>query len=673
MKRFLSFLLSFAFIGSHVLSLPAWADRATSANSIRGVASYKNYLGNGDADKNTRLWSESAGTLTHTATAGEFARGTGGLKWVSSADGDTLSHSSISLSNTELLGNNAVFFCQVKTAESVFSIEVTDGTNTLATNEIQSTSPVELIPGVIEEQPFKYAYVFFTGPSSGSVTARFSASGAGTLYPDDCFLGRAEAFGLGSVEINPPSETKSYTPTVGGVSQAISGSGGAYYLKDDRLYVEGNFRYNVSTGGSTSDVVTVSLPSGFTIDTSKLASSTVSNLGSWRNLNLTTIADSVQNVVMYNGSNTVKFRKGGTSSDYTDADITTGDYIMFNFSVPVVETEQATTQTAIRSSQVIDPIGTIIPVAGECPAGTLDTDGSAVSRTTYAKLFAKIGETHGEGDGSTTFHLPDYRGRFLRGVDDGAGNDPDAASRTAMNTGGATGDNVGSVQGDATARPNSNFGGTTQSAGAHKHNYLRASTAGSSADFLASGSPYAATSSNAIETGGSHQHPFVVTDGGDNETRPKNAYVKFCIVYQGHYNVPMLVGQDKIQTKILTTSVTSDTTVSELGFDNLVIGKWYTLNVSATFRGDGASADAVCEVLITNNGNHIGGVASHSEGNFNDMSKNSQSIKFQAEATSVVMATSSCSNIDLWGDGTKRYTHATIIEHAHGYQETSEF
>lgn len=43
-------------------------------------------------------------------------------------------------------------------------------------------------------------------------------------------------------------------------------------------------------------------------------------------------------------------------------------------------------------------------------------DGSAVSRTTYADLFALIGDNFGEGDGSTTFNLPDYRGKFLRGL-----------------------------------------------------------------------------------------------------------------------------------------------------------------------------------------------------------------------------------------------------------------
>ena len=58
------------------------------------------------------------------------------------------------------------------------------------------------------------------------------------------------------------------------------------------------------------------------------------------------------------------------------------------------------------------------------PAGYLKRNGAAVSRTTYARLFAKIGTTYGAGDGSTTFNLPDGRGVFDRGLDDGRGFDP---------------------------------------------------------------------------------------------------------------------------------------------------------------------------------------------------------------------------------------------------------
>ncbi|QTH80458.1 hypothetical protein PA10_00260 [Pseudomonas phage pPa_SNUABM_DT01] len=52
------------------------------------------------------------------------------------------------------------------------------------------------------------------------------------------------------------------------------------------------------------------------------------------------------------------------------------------------------------------------------PTGWLLCDGSAVSRTEYADLFAEIGVAFGAGDGSTTFNLPDFRGRVPRGLTD---------------------------------------------------------------------------------------------------------------------------------------------------------------------------------------------------------------------------------------------------------------
>lgn len=98
------------------------------------------------------------------------------------------------------------------------------------------------------------------------------------------------------------------------------------------------------------------------------------------------------------------------------------------------------------------PSGAVVAFAGgTAPEGWLLCDGSAVSRTQYASLFAAIGTAHGSGDGATTFQLPDYRGRFLRGVDDGQKRDPDALTRTAAAPGGNAGDAVGSLEDDAFA------------------------------------------------------------------------------------------------------------------------------------------------------------------------------------------------------------------------------
>ena len=66
------------------------------------------------------------------------------------------------------------------------------------------------------------------------------------------------------------------------------------------------------------------------------------------------------------------------------------------------------------------------------PAGFIKCNGAAVSRTTYADLFSAIGVTYGAGDGSTTFNLPDMRGEFPRGWDDGRGVDSGRAIGTAQ-------------------------------------------------------------------------------------------------------------------------------------------------------------------------------------------------------------------------------------------------
>ena len=64
------------------------------------------------------------------------------------------------------------------------------------------------------------------------------------------------------------------------------------------------------------------------------------------------------------------------------------------------------------------PVGCVIPFAGAAaPTGWLLCQGQAISRTTYAQLFSVIGTTYGSGDGSTTFNLPDMRGRVAVGSD----------------------------------------------------------------------------------------------------------------------------------------------------------------------------------------------------------------------------------------------------------------
>lgn len=92
------------------------------------------------------------------------------------------------------------------------------------------------------------------------------------------------------------------------------------------------------------------------------------------------------------------------------------------------------------------PAGIISPYGGiAAPSGWLLCFGQAVSRTTYAGLFAAISTTYGVGDGSTTFNIPDLRGRVVAGQDDMGGT---SANRLTGITGSVDGDVLGGTGGE---------------------------------------------------------------------------------------------------------------------------------------------------------------------------------------------------------------------------------
>lgn len=94
------------------------------------------------------------------------------------------------------------------------------------------------------------------------------------------------------------------------------------------------------------------------------------------------------------------------------------------------------------------PAGVVLPFAGAtAPSGWLLCYGQAVSRTTFAALFAILGTAYGAGDGSTTFNLPDMRGRVPGGKDDMGGA---AASRLTSGGSGVSGATLGASGGAET-------------------------------------------------------------------------------------------------------------------------------------------------------------------------------------------------------------------------------
>jgi microcystin-dependent protein len=92
--------------------------------------------------------------------------------------------------------------------------------------------------------------------------------------------------------------------------------------------------------------------------------------------------------------------------------------------------------------------GTVLPFAGStAPEGWLLCHGQAVSRSTYAALFAVVGTTYGAGDGSTTFALPDLRGRVVAGRDNMGGTAANRLTNSGTGNPGIAGTTLGAAGG----------------------------------------------------------------------------------------------------------------------------------------------------------------------------------------------------------------------------------
>jgi microcystin-dependent protein len=125
--------------------------------------------------------------------------------------------------------------------------------------------------------------------------------------------------------------------------------------------------------------------------------------------------------------------------------------------------------------------GEIRPYAGTTPpSGWRLCNGESLLISNYPGLYDVIGTSFGSAD-ATHFNLPDFQGRFLRGADNGANNDPDAGNRSTSATGGNSGNNVGSFQkggtkiyttftDDNVTASSSAISVTTATAGSHNHN-----------------------------------------------------------------------------------------------------------------------------------------------------------------------------------------------------------
>jgi microcystin-dependent protein len=113
------------------------------------------------------------------------------------------------------------------------------------------------------------------------------------------------------------------------------------------------------------------------------------------------------------------------------------------------------------------PSGIINPFAGiTAPDGWLLCYGQAISRTVYSDLFIALSTTYGVGDGSTTFNIPDMRGRVVAGEDDMGGT---AANRLTSAVSGVAGTTLGAVGGSQLVQQHSHANTVAITGGAHTH------------------------------------------------------------------------------------------------------------------------------------------------------------------------------------------------------------
>lgn len=212
-----------------------------------------------------------------------------------------------------------------------------------------------------------------------------------------------------------------------------------------------------------------------------------------------------------------------------------------------------TGETISNGVSAASPVGTVIPYAGPIDnssnsntggypdpkaegyqqalalQGWLFCDGSPVPIAAYPELFRVIGFIYGKKD-EGHFYLPDFRGRFVRGINVNAEDpesdslrDPDAMSRQASNSDGWKGNAVGSTQLDALQ--------------IHQHQYQEAESLGSIAD-KGNASFNQSTNANTTDplktTDNTSKYPDMAVNTSQ-ETRAKNLYMNFIIKHRSDH------------------------------------------------------------------------------------------------------------------------------------------
>jgi microcystin-dependent protein len=340
------------------------------------------------------------------------------------------------------------------------TVSVTGASGTVALTADKYQPMVMLFTGTLT------ASVIYTIPSGvgGTWVVRNSTTGSFTITLSSLTAGASATFAV-------PQDGLPYTVSL------IAVSGGGFYIG---TITDGS----ITTAKIADSAVTTAKLNNYSITNTKLLPSVINSLSAkttLANADEFSIYDSAAVVAI----STITMTGGGptytaTATTAASHGLSNGDSLTISgatgntsvngvFTITVTSTTQftytATSNAAVTGSPVyilnpglkkitylnllaqLVPTGTVNSYAGAAaPAGWLLCFGQAVSRTTYASLFAVIGTTYGAGDTTTTFNLPDLRGRVIAGQDDMGGTSANRLTNSL--TGGVDGDVLGGTGGN---------------------------------------------------------------------------------------------------------------------------------------------------------------------------------------------------------------------------------
>ena len=274
-----------------------------------------------------------------------------------------------------------------------------------------------------------------------------------------------------------------------------------------------------------------------------LYSSSLTSSPAWQEGHMTT-TDEYGQIALTIGKG---MKTGGTANTFKDIDFALTHYWLKvevkeggSWNEMVFYALPSVPYAEVADNASVLPSGMIIAFAGtreKVPDGWMLCDGRTLSRTEYPALYNAIGTNWGHGDGSSTFHLPDLNGMFLRGVDYAGKHDDDRNNRFAKYPGGATNVSVGSYQGESLR--GHDHGGKTGSAGATQAKIVNGSQQvgwqpQAKYDDVRGWSPNVVDAAHPNSPGSYiyaeiPNHFHTINKDGGAETRPDNAFVNYII------------------------------------------------------------------------------------------------------------------------------------------------